>query len=151
MKNVDDRVVTVKCDFADRVCSLLKWVSVQLSDGYLEGRANFYGKFWNCLDFRKNNYDEFEIIIKSEPTYADYAEKTKMFLNASDEEVCDYIKAVIFHLTTGYTSVFESFSSRRVLNTLCECINDWKILSPPLPKMTHEELVKLVGHDFEYV
>lgn len=36
-------------------------------------------------------------------------------------------------------------------STLQACITEWKVLPPPLPKMTHKELVALVGHDFEYV
>lgn len=36
-------------------------------------------------------------------------------------------------------------------STLQACITEWKVLPPSLPKMTHKELVALVGHDFEYV
>jgi hypothetical protein len=30
-------------------------------------------------------------------------------------------------------------------------MDSWKIILPKPPKMTYEELVKIVGHDFEYV
>ena len=127
MKNANDRKVTVRCDFAYKVCSLLWWVSVQLSDGYWEGKEGFYGEFWNCFDFREVNDDEFEIIIKGEPTYVEYAVKTGSFLAMSDKNVCDYIRSVVFDLMDEYEHVFEDYSSRRVLNTLRDCMNDWNV------------------------
>ena len=127
MKNANDRKVTVRCDFADKVCSLLLWVSDQLSDGYWEGKDGFYGEFWNCFDFREVNDDEFEIIIKGEPTYVEYVVKTGSFLAMSDKNVCDYIRGVVFDLMDVYDYVFEDYSSGRVLNTLRDCMNDWSV------------------------
>ena len=127
MKNANDRRITVKCDFADKVCSLLVWVSDQLSDGYWEGDDGFYDEFWNCFDFNEVNDCEFEVIVKGEPTYVDYVVKTGEFLAMSDKNVCDYIRSVVFDLMDGYDYVFEDYSSRRVLNTLRDCMNDWGV------------------------
>ena len=127
MKNANDRKVTVRCDFADKICSLLSWVSVQLSDGYWEGEDGFYGEFWNCFDFREVSDDEFEIIIKGEPTYVEYVVKTGSFLAMSDKNVCDYIRSVVFDLMDSYDYVFDDFSSRKVLNILRDCMSDWNV------------------------
>ena len=123
--NENDRRITVKCDFADKVCSLLVWVSDQLSDGYWEGEDGFYGEFWNCFDFYEYNDDKFEIIVKGKPTYDQYSTETNKFLSMSDKNVCDYIRSVVFDLMDDYIHVFEDYSSKRVLNTLRDCMNDW--------------------------
>lgn len=101
------------------------WVSNQLSDGYWEGDDGFYGEFWNCFDFYKYNDDELEIIVKGKPTYNWYSIETNKFLSMSDEDVCNHIRSVVFDLMDGYGYVFDSYSSRRVLNTLRNCMNDW--------------------------
>lgn len=125
--HTNDRKITVRCDFADRVSYLLTWISDQLSDGYWEGKVGFYGEFWNCFYFCEVNDDEFEIIVKGEPTYIDYVTKTENFLAMSDEDVCNYIKNVVFDLMDKYTYAFECFSSMKVFNTLRDCISDWRV------------------------
>lgn len=125
--NANDRRITVKCDFADKVCSLLMWVSDQLSDGYWEGDEGFYGEFWNCFDFYEYNDNEFEIIVKGKPTYDRYSIETNKFLSMSDEDVCNHIKSVVLDLMDRYDYVFEDYSSMRVLNTLRDCMNDWDV------------------------
>ena len=127
MKNANDRKVTVRCDFADKVCSLLMWVSDQLSDGYWESNEGFHGEFWNCFNFHEVNDDEFEIIVKGKPTYDWYSTETNRFLSMSDEDVCNHIRSVVIDLMDDYTHVFESYSSLRVLNTLRDCMNDWSV------------------------
>ncbi len=137
--NMNNKEITVRCDFADKVSRLLTQVS------------DLYGEFWSCFNFRENDDDEFVIIVKSEPTYNWYVDETNKFLAMSDEDICNYIKETVFDLMGRYAQILQSSYSERVLDTLQDCINDWKVVPPPLPKMTHEELVKLVGHDFEYV
>lgn len=137
--STNGKEITVRCDFADKVSRMLTWLS------------NLYGEFWSCFNFRENDDDKFVIIVKSEPTYGWYADETNKFLAMSDEAVCDHIKETVFDLMNSYAKIFQSSYSKMVLYTLRDCINDWKVIPPPLPKMTHEELVKLVGHDFEYV
>lgn len=127
MKNANDRKVTVRCDFADKVCSLLMWVSDQLSDGYWESNEGFHGEFWNCFNFYEYDDDEFEIIVKGKPTYDWYRTETNKFLAMSDEDVCNYIRSVVIDLMDRYDYVFEDFSSKRVLNTLRDCMNDWDV------------------------
>lgn len=154
-KKPADRKILIDCDFADQVAELLDWVSVQLSDGYWEGEENFYGEYWNCFDF-KNEYEtgkrnKVAIIVKGEATYNEHKKDTQRFLAMSDSEVCDYVKGTVFDLIEDYGSVFDRHYSEREMETLQACITEWKVLPPPLPKMTHKELVALVGHDFEYV
>lgn len=125
--DANNRRITVKCDFADKVCSLLVWVSDQLSDGYWEERKDFYSEFWNCFDFYEYSEDEFEIIVKGKPTYDRYSTETNKFLSMSDEDVCNHIRSVVFDLMDRYDYVFDDYSSRRVLNTLRDCMNDWGV------------------------
>ena len=152
-KKIPNKKILIKCDFADKVAELLNEVSVQLSDGYWESEENFYGEFWNCFNFDCESSvfeaDKVAIIIKGEPTWLKYAKDTQKFLSMTDKEVCEYVKKTVFSLIDDYSSVFPY--SDRELKTLQACMADWEILPPPLPKITHKELVALVGHDFEYV
>ncbi len=154
-KKSSDRKILIKCDFADDVREILDFLSTQLSDGYWEGEENFHGEYWNCFDF-KNEYEtgkkaKLAIIVKEKPVWDEYKKYSKQFLAMSDKDVCDYIKTTLFDMIDDYDHVFAKEFSDREIETLRSCIEDWEILPPPLPKMTHEELVELVGHDFEYV
>lgn len=154
-KKIPDKKIMLKCDFAQDVAGLLIWVSVQLSDGYWEGEEDFHGEYWNCLDFDCKSStaerDKIVIIVKGEPTYVDHRKDTQKFLAMTEKEVCDYVKETVFSLIEDYDYVFGKEYSDREIETLQACITDWEILPPPLPKMTHKELVALVGHDFDYV
>ena len=154
-KKTPDKKILIKCDFADKVAELLDWVSVQLSDGYWEGEEGFHGEYWNCFDFGCEGSiaekSKVAIIIKGEPVWDEYKKYSKQFLAMSDKDVCECVKETVFDLIEDYGYVFGSHYSDRELETLQACITDWEILPPPLPKMTHKELVALVGHDFEYV
>ena len=152
-KKIPNKKILIRCDFADKVAELLNEVSVQLSDGYWESEENFYGEYWNCFNFdcvsSITGKSMVAIIIQGEPTWPRYAKDTQKFLSMTDKEVCEYIKKTVYYLTNDCSSVFPY--SDRELKTLQACMADWEILPPPLPKMTHKELVALVGHDFEYV
>ena len=154
-KKTPDRKILIKCDFADKVAELLNWVSVQLSDGYWENKENFYGEYWNCLDFdyegSVTEKTKVTIIVRGEPTWDEHKKDTQKFLAMTDKEVCEYVKKTVFDLIENYDYVFDGHYSKREIETLQACITDWEILPSPLPKMTHKELVALVGHDFEYV
>lgn len=154
-KKTPDKKIMLKCDFAHKVTELLNWVSVQLSDGYWEGEEDFYSEYWNCLDFdcksSISERDKLVIIVKGDPTWDEHKKDAQKFLTMTEKEVCDYVKETVFSLIEDYDYVFGKEYSDRELETLRACITDWEILPPPLPKMTHKELVALVGHDFEYV
>jgi hypothetical protein len=36
-------------------------------------------------------------------------------------------------------------------DVLEHCIEVWEVLPPPKPKLSHKELEKLVGYEFDYV
>lgn len=149
-----NRKILMECDFADRVRELLKDISVQLSDGYWEGEENFYDEYWNCFDFEESRpkiRERFELVVRDLPMYDNYRGWSEDFLKMTDERVCDYVKDVAIYILDNYEEVFEFKYSSNVLRVLRDSIKKWKIVPPPLPKLTHEELVGIVGYEFEYV
>lgn len=149
-----NRKILIECDFADRVRELLSDISKQLSDGYWEGEENFYDEYWNCFDFEESRpkvRERFELVVKDLPVYDNYRGWSEDFLKMTDERVCDYVKNIAVDILDDYEYVFEFKYSTNVLRVLRDSIKKWKIVPPPLPKLTHEELVEIVGHDFEYV
>ena len=151
IKKSPDKKILIKCDFADKVAELLDWVSTQLSDGYWEGEEDFHGDYWNCFEFKCAGKNKVAIVVKGEPVWDEYKKYSKQFFAMSDKGVCEYVKETVFGLIEDYGNVFDCYGSKREIETLQACITNWEILPPPLPKMTHKELVALVGHDFEYV
>ncbi len=153
LKN-DDREILVDCDFASDVRVILSWLSTQLSDGYWEGKE-IHGEYWNCFhfgnEFELGKRAKLKIIVISDPIYDRYKQKTKKFMNMSDVEVCNYVKETLFEMIDDYDYVFANSFSDREVEVLRSCITDWKVLPTPLPKVTHKELVELLGHDFEYI
>lgn len=149
-----NRKILIECDFADRVRDLLSDISVQLSDGYWENEENFYDEYWNCFDFEESRpkiRERFELVVRDLPVHDNYRGWSEDFLKMTDERVCDYVKDVAIDILDNYEEVFEFKYSSNVLRVLRDSIKKWKIVPPPLPKLTHEELVGIVGHDFEYV
>lgn len=149
-----NRKILIECDFADRVRELLRDISTQLSDGYWENEENFYDEYWNCFDFEESRpkiRERFELVVRDLPVHDDYRGWSEDFLKMTDERVCDYVKDVAIDILDNYEEVFEFKYSSNVLRVLRDSIKKWKIVPPPLPKLTHEELVGIVGHDFEYV
>lgn len=149
-----NRKILIECDFADRVRDLLSDISVQLSDGYWENEEKFYDEYWNCFDFEESRpkiREQFELVVRDLPMYDNYRGWSEDFLKMPEQEVCDYVKEIAVDILDGYSEVFEFKYSANVLRVLRDSIKKWKIVPPPLPKLTHEELVEIVGHEFEYV
>lgn len=149
-----NRKILIECDFADRVREVLSDISTQLSDGYWENEENFYDEYWNCFDFEESRpkiRERFELVVRDLPVHDDYRGWSEDFLKMTDERVCDYVKDVAISILDDYGEVFEFKYSSNVLWVLRDSIKKWKIVPPPLPKLTHEELVGIVGHEFEYV
>jgi hypothetical protein len=149
-----NKKILIECDFADRVRELLKDISTQLSDGYWEGEENFHDEYWNCFDFEESRpkvRERFELVVRDLPVHDNYRGWSEDFLKMTDERVCDYVKDIAVDILDDYEYVFEFKYSTNVLRVLRDSIKKWKIVPPPLPKLTHEELVEIVGHDFEYV
>ena len=154
MAKKNDRKILIECDFADRVQEFLNEISAQLSDGYWENEEGFYDEFWNCFYFeevRPNTTEQFAIVVRDLPSYDNYRGWSEEFLKMSEQKVCDYVKGVANDMFDDYSYVFDYKYHGNVLHVLHDSIKNWKIVPPPLPKLTHEELVEIVGHDFEYV
>lgn len=150
-----DKKILMECDFADRVREFLIEVSTQLSDGYWENDDNnYYSEFWNCFSFeeaRPKTREQLIIVVRDLPVNDEYRGWSEDFLFMTDEKICDYVKDVVFDILENYEYVFEFKYNHNVLMVLRDSIKRWKIAPPPIPKLTHTELVKIVGHDFEYV
>lgn len=151
-KNV--RKILIECDFADRVRDFLNDICTQLSDGHWENEEGFYDEFWKCFDFeevRQNPREQFAIVVRDLPSYDDYRGWSESFLADTEQDVCDYVKSVANDMLDEYSYVFDFKYRGNVLRVIHDSIKNWKIVPPPLPRLTHAELVEIVGHDFEYV
>ena len=154
------RKIHIKCDFAVMVVKLFADFSSQLSDGYWEDSRPEFGKYgdgyyediWNCFEFYINyekNKPVVEIVLRSRPASLEAERDCNEFHNMSDIEITNYLRDALFNAIEDAPCAFGTYSDRE-LEVLEECIKNWKIIPPSPPKMTHEELVKIVGHDFEY-
>lgn len=149
-----NRKILIECDFADRVREILSDISTQLADGYWEGEKNFYDEYWNCFDFEESRQkvrERFELVVRDLPVHDEYRGWSEDFLKMPEQEVCDYVQKIAVDILDDYSYVFDFKYTVNVLWVLRDSIKKWKIVPPPLPKLTHEELVEIVGHDFEYV
>lgn len=149
-----NRKILIECDFADRVREILKEISRQLSDGYWEGEDGFYDRYWNCFDFKESRpkiRERFELVVRDLPVHDEYRGWSEDFLKMPEQEVCDYVQRIAVDILDDYGYVFDFKYTDNVRRVLRDSIKKWKIIPPPLPKLTHEELVEIVGHDFEYV
>lgn len=163
-KKVNDRKIYIACDFVTEINNLFHHFSSQLSDGYWENSRGDYGSYedgyyediWNCFDFDTKqdgfhrNERLFEITLKSKPTWDDAKEDCKKMHTWTDQQIVDYLKEALIDSIEGASDAFWCYSDSE-LEALTKAMNSWKIIPPKPPKMTHEELVKIVGHDFEYV
>lgn len=151
MKN-NENIIKIECNFADKVAELLKFTANK-SDLY----EDFYSDIWFCLDFDSlvvkgsdtynKNYDiKYLIITKSDE---DKAEKfCENFHGMTNKEIIEYLQGTVNELIDLYPDVFQQKFTEYELDVLSKCIYDWDI---ELPKLTHEELVKIIGYDFEYI
>lgn len=64
------RVIDIVTENSGKKADILHELSVQLSDGYWENEENFFGEYWNWLEFGiKNNV--LKIMVKKYPTWND--------------------------------------------------------------------------------
>ena len=154
-----NRVIRIRCDFPALVSGLFQHFSTQLSDGAWENSGGEWGKYedkyypsiWNCFKFNTDGRDIFKITLKGEPTWEEAEEDCKEFHLMKDEKIVAYLKDALFLSIENRPDAFDFEYNERELQVIKDCINGWEILPPPLPKLTHKELVKIVGYDFEYV
>lgn len=164
MSKLKARKIYITCDSVVEINSLFHHFSTQLSDGYWENSRGYYGSYkdgyhediWNCFDFeveRDKSYSKeelFVITLKSKPTWEDAKEDCEKMHAWTDKQIVDYLKKALIESIDEAPSAFWKYSDSE-LETLTKVMDSWKIIPPKPPKMTHEELVKIVGHDFEYV
>lgn len=158
-----DRKIYIACDFVTEVSYLFRHFSTQLSDGYWENSRGEYGSYkdgyyediWNCFEFDITQAGpclerRFMITLKSKPTWDDATEDCKKMHTWTDQQIVDYLKKALVDSIEEARDAFSWYSDSE-LEILMKIIDNWKIIPPEPPKITHEELVKIVGHDFEYV
>ena len=159
------REIRIKCDFAREICNIFREWSGQLSDGYWENSRGEFGDYgdgwfedvWNCFEFKTKAIEsacysrcDFIIILKGSPICKEAKEDCEKFHTWTNEEIVDYLKGALFD-SIEYASLKIFGVNEHELSVLENCMDDWKILPPPKPKLSHEELEKLVGYEFDYV
>lgn len=157
-----DRKIKIKVDYADQIYSLFEYFAVQLADGYWENSAGMYGSYkdeyypdiWNCFDFKlvsydKKYFDHFVVVLKSKPVWPAAKEDLKKLQAKSDIEIADYLKDALINAIEDYPDAFEGEYSEEDLAKYIEAMKEWKV-EAVLPKLSHKDLVKLIGYDFEY-
>lgn len=164
MSKLKARKIYIACDFVTKINSLFHHFSTQLSDGYWENSRGNYGSYedgyyediWNCFEFdtkqdrSQHNKELFVITIKSKPTWDDAKDDCKKMHTWTDQQIVDYLKKALIKSIGEAPEAFWCYSESE-LDKLTKVMHNWKIIPPKPPKMTHEELVKIVGHEFEYV
>ena len=159
------RKIRIRCNFAVNINNLFHEWLTQLSDGYWENSRGEWGTYgdgwyediWNCFDFKTeaiesacySRYD-FVIVLKGKPTWDEAKEDCERFHDWTDDYIVGYLKEALFaSIDEAPLNIFGI--NEYELNILENCINEWEILPPPKPKLSHKELEKLVGYEFDYV
>ncbi|MEE3344366.1 MAG: hypothetical protein VZS44_09770 [Bacilli bacterium] len=156
-KTNNTRNIIIKTDFVRMVYELFREFSVQLSDGYWEnsceewGEYGYYTDIWNCFEYSIGEENNFVITLKDKPICEDSKTACDLLHKYTDEELVEYLVNALIISIENYPDVFDNYFSKNELNILIDSIKNFKILPPPLPKLTHAELVKIIGYDFEYV
>ena len=162
---MEQRKIRIKCDFTTEIYNMFYQWSVQLSDGYWENSRGerrsydngWYEDVWNCFDFDFESIDatcysrsNFVIILKDKPIYDEAKYDCKKFHEWRDDEIVEYLRDALFaSIEEAPLGIFGV--NEYEWDVLEDCINNWEILPPPKPKLSHKELEKLVGYEFEYV
>lgn len=158
-----ERRIIIKCDFADMMADLFNEAKVQLAEKDWDGKNIHpeYPKFYNCFDYQYN-YDNntFAIVVRSKPVQEKYKEATENFLASndwkSDWKISNFVRSIMIGLMNSHKEIFENYTYRE-LQALHFSLSEWELVTKTdepkksKPKMTHKELVELIGHDFEYV
>lgn len=159
-KKKEDRIILIDANFICYIENLLRCFSSQLSDGYWENSGgewstdindNYCAPYWNYLEFKtkypmgsKRPY--LTITIKTEPIYKECED---IYSSMTDKEVMNYI---IENLEEAYNEApcaFYQFNDYEI-KILIDSLKHYTMHPKPLPKLTHEELVKKLGYNFEY-
>lgn len=159
------REIRIRCNFAREICNMFNHWSGQLSDGYWENSRGEWGSYgdgwyedvWNCFEFGTEpissacySRSNFVIILKGSPIWKEAKEDCEKFHEWTDEEIVDYLKVALFaSMDEAPLNIFGI--NEYELNVLENCMDEWEILPPPKPKLSHKELEKLVGYEFDYV
>lgn len=154
----EDVKILIKTDFASAVKDLFNHFSCQLSDGYWENsggqwaeyKDKYYPGIWNCFDFECNKDGNFVIILKAEPTWDEAEDDCEKFHEMKKSDIVAYLVEAILYSIEEHPGAFDFRYSDRELDILTSCIKDWEVLPDPLPKLSHADLVKIIGYDFEY-
>ncbi len=145
------RKIMVQSEFNSEVYRLFLEFSGSLSDGYWEGEE-YHDEIWNCFDFDTNSDSDrkgaFCVVLKAHPTCENHKRDTEKFFAMSDKDIIEYLKSALIESIEEYPEAFHY--SDYELDILKQCVETAKVLPPALPKINHEELMKIVGHDFEY-
>ena len=159
MKNKrEDVKILIKTDFVSEVEGLFNHFSTQLSDGYWENSGGpwaeyndrYYPDIWNCFKFEVDKDNHFVIILKGAPTWPDAEEDCNKFHNMKKSDIVAYLVEAILMSIEDHPGAFDFRYSDRELRVLASCIENWEVLPEPLPKLSHADLVKIIGYDFEY-
>lgn len=154
MKN---RKINITSKIATDLFDIFEYFSTQLSDGYWENSAGDFGSYedeyypdiWNCFDFSAAN-GIFTVTLKSKPTWSDAKEDCIKLHKLTDQEILDYLGTAIIDSINDYPDAFNKYDDNH-LNSLIEIITTWSSKTDEIPKMTHAEIAKILGHDFEYI
>lgn len=153
------RIIKVKCDFVSEIKTLFNEFSSQLSDGYWENSGGEWGTYddryypdiWNCFNFdSKSSTGEepcFIVILKGKPTWSEAEKDCIKFHSWTDKQIIDYLKEAIMYSIEEYPEAFFRFTSTE-LDTLNKVIDNWELFPQ---KLTHSQLVEILGYDFIYV
>lgn len=163
--NMEKRKIRIKCNFAKEICNMFNNWLAQLSDGYWENSRGEFGSYgdgwyesvWNCFEFGTEKISSacysrsnFVITLKGNPTWSEAKGDCEKFHELTDESIVDYLVEALFaSIEEAPLGIFGI--NEYELNVLEDCISEWEILPPPKPKLSHKELEKLVGYEFDYV
>lgn len=154
---MNSRKIKVTSKLAADLFDIFEYFSTQLSDGYWENSAGnfssykdeYYPDIWNCFDFSAVN-NTFIITLKSKPTWSDAKEDCIKLHKLTDQEILDYLGSAIIDSIDDYPDAFDKYEDKH-LNSLIEVIKTWSPKTKKIPKMTHAEIAKILGHGFEYI
>lgn len=144
-KNAKPRTLLVRCDASEYVAKLINYFSDQLADGYWEGQE-YHDEFWNCFDFSSID-DNLIITLKAYPLYVDHEADMIRFRGMTDYHIAEYVQKLIIEAIEDYPEILSQclYDSPFGVDDLKDFISTWKI------GLTHDDIVKLLGYDFQYM